>query len=56
MSELTEYQKALVRERLAALSAEHYRAVDSIEKDYAAERKRLETMLRFGCPQRIATT
>lgn len=56
MSELTEYQKVLVRERLNELTVEHDRAVDRMEKDYAAERKRLETMLRIGCPQRIATT
>lgn len=55
MTALTEYQKALVRERLAALTAEHSRAVDRMKKDYAAERKRLETMLRIGCPQRIST-
>ena len=48
---LTEDQKTLVRERIAALAAEHYQAVDHLEKDYAAERKRLETMLRIGCPK-----
>ena len=53
MKRLTEDQKMLVRERIATLAAEYYRAIDRMEKDYAAERKRLEDMLRFGCPQRI---
>jgi len=53
MSDLTDEQKLLVRERINTLTAEHFQRIDRLEKDFVKERKRLEDMLRFGCPRKI---
>ena len=46
--ELSEEGRTLIREKLASLSAEHYRRIARLTKDFEKERVRLETMLRFG--------
>lgn len=55
MVKLTEEQRSLVSDKINAITAEHFRAMKRLRKDFEAERSRLERMLRADFVPQIIT-